>query len=80
LEKEIIEDMRTNIEDRDEEPVEKHDSNANVAGGPPWDNKWGVIKGGNYTPVEGYETHTQAVSDTEHLVDFDIVRGNPADP
>ena len=74
------EKIRTNIEDRNEEPVEEHNSNTNVGSGPPWDNKRGAIKGSNYTPVEGYEAHTQTVSDTENLVDLDIVRGDPADP
>ena len=79
-EKEMKEEMMTNIEDRDEEPVEEHDGDANVGSGPPWVNKWGVIKGGDYTPVKSYVAHTQAVSDSENLVDLDIVGGDPADP
>ena len=80
MKNEMKEEMKTDIEDRGEEPVEGHDGDANVGSGPPWNHKWGASKGGDCTPVKGYETHAQAVSDTEHLVDFDIVRGNPADP
>ena len=79
-EKEMKEEIRTNIEDRDEEPVEEHDGDANVGSGPPWENKWGFSKAGNYTPVESYEAHTQAVSDSKDLVDLDIVGGDPANP
>ena len=79
-EKEIKEEMRTNIEDRDKEPVEEDDGDANVGSGPPWVSKWGASKSGNYTPVKTYEAHTQAVSDSEDLVDFGIVGGDPADP
>jgi len=32
------------------------------------------------TPVKGEDTHANAVSDTEQLVDFDIVGSYPADP
>ena len=45
--------MRTNIEDRGEEPIEEHNGNANVGNGPPWVNKWGASKGGDYAPIEG---------------------------
>jgi hypothetical protein len=74
------EEMRTDIEDWDEEPADEHDSDASIGSGPPRDNKWGTKKGDDYTPVEGYQTHTQAVSDTKNLVDLDIVGGDPADP
>jgi hypothetical protein len=32
------------------------------------------------TPIEGEGTHGNAVSDAEHLVEFDIVRGDPTAP
>ena len=79
-EKEIKEEMMTNIEDRDKEPVEEDDGDANIGSGPPWVNKRGASKGGNHTPVESYEAHAQAVSDSKDLVDLDIVGGDPANP
>ena len=74
------EEMRTNIEDGGEEPIEEHDGDASVGNDPPWVNKRGGSKGGNYTPIKGYEAHAKALSDTENLVYLDIGGGDPADP
>ena len=46
--------MRANIENRDENPVEEYDSEANVGSGPRWEEKGGAIESGDLTPVEGY--------------------------
>jgi hypothetical protein len=39
LSKEEREEMGTNVENRDEDPVEEHDSDANVGSSPEWDGK-----------------------------------------
>jgi hypothetical protein len=71
--------MRANIEYRDEKPVEENDGEANVGSCPPWTEKRGAVVG-DLTPVEGYETHIEAMSNTEQLIDLDIIRSDPADP
>ena len=39
------------------------------------------MEGSNLIPVEGYETHTQAMTDNKHLVGhYWIVRSDPEDP
>jgi hypothetical protein len=80
MKKKMKEEMRTNIEDRGEEPIEEHDGDPSVGNNPPWVNKWGASKGSDYTPVKGYEAHAEALSDTEYLVYLDIGGGDPADP
>jgi hypothetical protein len=76
----IQEDIRSNAENREENPVEKHDRDTNVGSRPPWIGEGRAIGGSQLTPVEGYETHTEAMSDAKQLVDLDIVRSDPADP
>jgi hypothetical protein len=68
--------MKANIENRDENPVEEYDGEANASSGPRWVEKRGAIDSSDLTPVESYE----AMSNTEQLVDLDIIRSNPAHP
>ena len=72
--------MKTNIENREENPVKENDREASVCSRPPWGDEWRVIKGSNLTPVEGHDTHAEAMNDTEQLVDLGIVRSNPTYP
>jgi hypothetical protein len=72
--------MMTNVENREENPVEENDGEASVCSRPPWGDEWRVIKGSNLTPVEGHDTHAEAMSNTEQLVDLDIIRSDPAYP
>ena len=72
--------MKTNVENREENPVEENDREAGVCSRPPWVDEWRGIEGSNLTPVEGHETHAEAMSNTEQLVDLDIVRSDPAYP
>jgi hypothetical protein len=71
---------RSHIENREEKPVEEDEGEANVCSNPPRDDEGRAIDGGDLTPVEGYETHSQALTNTEQLVDLDIVGSNPAHP
>jgi hypothetical protein len=72
--------MKTNVENREENPVEENDGEAGVCSNPPWVDEWRVIEPSNLTPVEGHDTHAEAMNNTEQLVDLDIVWSNPADP
>jgi hypothetical protein len=72
--------MKTNVENREEKPVEKNDGEASVCSRPPWVDEWRATEGGNLTPVKGHDTHAEAMNNTEQLVDLDIVRSDPADP
>ena len=72
--------MKTNVENREENPVEEDDGEASVCSSPPWADEWRAIEGSNLTPVEGHETHAEAMSNTEQLVDLDIIRSDPAYP
>ena len=40
IKEKMKDEMKTNIEDRGEEPIEKHNGNANIGHDPPWVNKW----------------------------------------
>lgn len=62
-----------------EEPVEEHEAEGDVGLGPPGGGKRGPDVC-NLGPIEGDERHAHAVLVSEHLVDGDIVRDNPADP
>jgi hypothetical protein len=75
--------MRADIKDREDNPVEENDGKASVCSRrcrPPWDDEGRASEGGKLTPVKRYDTHTKAMSNTEQLIDLDVVRGDPADP
>ena len=72
--------MKTNVENREENPVEENDGEASVCSRPPWKEEWRANEGSNLTPVEGHDTHAEAMNNTEQLVDLDIVWSDPADP
>jgi hypothetical protein len=72
--------MKTNVENREEKPVKENDREAGVCSRPPWAEEWREIVGSNLTPVEGYDTHANAMNNTEQLVDLDVARSDPADP
>jgi hypothetical protein len=72
--------MWSYVENRNEEPVEKCDGEANVGHSPPRDGKRGAVEGYDLTPVEGEHTHCQTMADTEELVDFGVVWSYPTNP
>ena len=67
------------IENGNEEPVEKCDSEACVGRSPPRGVKR-VAGEGDLTPVEGEHTHGQTMADAKELVDLGIVWSYPASP
>jgi len=69
----------SHVENGYEEPVEKDDSDPDVGCGPPRDGK-GRSDEGDLTPVEGEDTHGQAMDDAKELVDGRIVGCYPANP
>ena len=68
------------IENREEDPVEKHDSDASVGHRPPRGAKRGAAECSDLTPVKGENSHGQTVGDAEELIDLGVVRGYPANP
>ena len=70
---------KTHVKNGSEEPVEQDNGDSNVGCSPPRDGKRRANVG-YLTPVKGEDTHGHAVSDAEHLVDFDIFGSHPADP
>jgi hypothetical protein len=67
------------VENRNEEPVEKCDTDARVGRSPPRGAKRGAREG-DLTPVEGENTHGQTMVDPKDLVDLGIVWSYPANP
>jgi hypothetical protein len=67
------------IENWNEEPEEKYDSEPRVGRNPPRGEKR-VAGEGDLTPVEGEHTHGQTMAYPEELVDLDIVWSYPASP
>ena len=67
------------VEDGNEEPVEKCDTEACVGRSPPRGRKWGADEG-DLTPVKGGNTHCQTMANSKELVDLDIVWSYPANP
>ena len=67
------------IENGNEEPVEKCDSEARVGRSPPRAVKR-VAGEGDLTPVKGGHTHGQTMADPEELVDLGVVWSYPASP
>jgi hypothetical protein len=53
------------IENGEKKPVEKNDGEPSIGSGPPWTDEGRAIEGSYLTPVESYETHTQAMSDAK---------------
>jgi hypothetical protein len=72
--------VKTNVENREDNPVEEYDGEASINSSPPWAEEWRGIEGSNLTPIEGYDTHAEAMNNTEQLVDLDIIRSDPAYP
>ena len=70
---------RTHVKNRDEEPVEEDDGDADVSSRPPWDGKRRTVVG-DLTPVQGDDTHRQAMDNTKHLVDLGVVGRDPTGP
>ena len=79
LEKELKGRNETHVKNGDEEPVEKDDSGTDVSSRPPRDRKRRTVEG-DLTPVKGEDAHGQAVANAEQLVDFAVVRRDPANP
>jgi hypothetical protein len=73
-------EARADVENGEENPVEENDGEAKVGSRPPWDEEGRAFEGDNLTPVKCYDTHSETMSNTEQLVDLDVVRGDPADP
>ena len=69
----------SHVENGNEEPVEKCDSEACVGCSPPRDEKGSAVVG-YLTPVEGENTHGQTMVDPEELVDLGIVWSDPTNP
>ncbi len=75
----MAEAIRSYVENGNDEPVKKCDSEPPVGRSPPRDDKRGA--GECYlTPVEGENTHGQTVADPKELVDLGIVWSYPANP
>jgi hypothetical protein len=71
--------MPSYIENGNEEPVEKYDTEARVGRSPPRGYKRGASIG-DLTPVEGENAHGQTMADPKELVDLGIVWSYPANP
>jgi hypothetical protein len=71
--------MPSYVENGNEEPVEKCDTEAHVGRSPPRGPQRGVYEG-DLTPVEGENTHGQTMPDPKELVDLGIVWSYPANP
>ena len=71
--------MPSYVENGNEEPVEKCDTETHVGCRPPRVGKRGASEG-DLTPVEGENTHGKAMCNPEELVDLGIVRSYPANP
>ena len=71
--------MPSYVENGDEEPVEKCDTDALVGRSPPRNGKGGAGEG-DLTPIKGGDTHGQTMGDSKELVDLGIVWSYPANP
>jgi hypothetical protein len=69
----------SHVENGNEKPVEKCDSEAHVCRSPPRCGKRGANEG-DLTPVEGDHTHGQTMPDPKELVDLGIIWSYPASP
>jgi hypothetical protein len=78
--KDRVNEWGAHIENGKKNPEEKHNTEASVGCSPPREGKRGADVGGYLTPVEGEETHTQAMRDTKQVIDLDILGRDPADP
>ena len=71
--------MPSHVENGNEEPVEKCDTEARVGRSPPRGYQRGAVER-NLTPVEGENTHGQSMADPKELVHLGIVWSHPANP
>ena len=71
--------MPSHVENGNEEPVEKRNTDAHVGRSPPRSSQRGVGEG-DLTPIEGEDTHGQTMTDPKELVDLGIVWSYPANP
>ena len=71
--------MPSYVENGNEEPVEKCDTEARVGRSPPRGREWGGDKG-DLTPVEGENTHSKTMGSPKKLVDLGVVWSYPANP
>ena len=71
--------MPSYIENGNDEPVKKCDSEAPVGRCPPRGDKWGARES-YLTPVERENAHGQTMVDPKELVDLGIVWSYPANP
>lgn len=70
---------RTTSTKKDLHTEEEHESESNVCLSPPRGSKGGADVS-DLSPVKSDQTHAQPVDITEHLVDWNVFRGDPADP